>query len=156
VLFSVVQISRRDPSYLSFHVLGWAPGLTRTQQKLHPCSGAWFWIVVAVPSWDNHSVHHNISLGGSIPTPSGSVGPLRASFGFLCIDKSEICIHLLNPPLEPSYHGKYRAPLRAVVHPIYMSCYDSYAWETPVCRCISSCSVLHLAYWWVMLWSLRS
>ena len=50
---------------------------------------------------DDHSVHHNISLGVALPTPSRSVGPLRASSRFLCIDKSEICLHLLNPQLEP-------------------------------------------------------
>ena len=72
-----------------------------------------------------HSARQNISLGVALPTPSCSVGPLSASSGFLCNDKSEICVHHLNPRLEPQYHGKCSAPLHAVVHPIYMSCYDS-------------------------------
>jgi len=139
-----------------FHVLWWAPGLTRTRRKLHPRSGAWLRKVVSVATGDDHSAHNNISLGDALPTPSRSVGPLHASSGFLCIDKSEICIHLLNPQLEPWYHGKYRAPLRAVVHPIYTSCYDSYTWETPECSCILSHGALRLGYCRVMLWSLWS
>ena len=76
---------------------------------------------------DAHSARHNTSLGVALPTPSRSVNPLRASCGFQCIDTSEICVHHLNPQLEPEKPGKYRAPSRAVVHQIYMSCYDSYA-----------------------------
>jgi hypothetical protein len=49
---------------------------------------------------DDHSVHHNISLGVGLPTPSRSVGPRRASSGFLCIDKSEIYVHHLNLDLN--------------------------------------------------------
>jgi len=127
-LFSLVQISRRDPSYQSYQVLWWAPELTSTQRKLHPRSGVWFWIVIAVATGDAHSAHHNTSPGIALPTPSRSVDPLHASSRFLCIDTSVICLHLLNPQLEPWYHVKCRAPLRAVVHAIYTSCYDSYAW----------------------------
>jgi hypothetical protein len=36
VCFSLVDISRLDPSYQSFHVLWWVPGLTSTQRKLDP------------------------------------------------------------------------------------------------------------------------
>ena len=101
VLVSLVQISRLDPSYPSFPVLWWAPWLTSTQRKLHPRFGVWFWIVVAVARGDAHSARHNTSPGVALPTPSRSVDPLRASSGFLCIDTSEICVHLLNPQLEP-------------------------------------------------------
>ena len=83
------------------------------------------WIVVAVATGDTDSAHHNISLGVALHTPSRSVNPLRANSGFLCISTSEICVQLLNPQHEPKYHGKYRAPLLAVVRPIYRSCYDS-------------------------------
>jgi len=31
------------------------------------------------------------------------------------------------PQLEPEYHDKYKVQLHAVVHPIYTSCYESYA-----------------------------
>jgi len=91
----------RDPSYTSFPVLWWAPGLTSTQRKLHPRFGPWFWIVVAVATGDAHSACHNTSPCVALPTPSHSVDPLRASSGFLCIDISEICVHHLNPQLEP-------------------------------------------------------
>jgi hypothetical protein len=48
-----------------------------------------------------HSARHNASPGVALPTPSRSVDPLRASSGFLVIDTSEICVHHLNPQLEP-------------------------------------------------------
>jgi hypothetical protein len=76
---------------------------------------------------DAHSAQHNTSPGVALPTPSRSVDPLHASSGFLCIETSEISVHLLNPQLEPAYPGKYRVLLRAVVHPIYTSCYNFYA-----------------------------
>jgi hypothetical protein len=57
-------------------------------------------MVVAVAMGDVHSAHNDISLCIALPTPSRSVDPLHASSGFLCINKSEICIHLLNPQLE--------------------------------------------------------
>jgi hypothetical protein len=50
---------------------------------------------------DALSARHNSSLGVVLPTPSCSVNPLRASSGFLCIDSSEICVHLLNPQHQP-------------------------------------------------------
>jgi len=59
------------------------------------------WIVVAVATGDGHSARHNTSPGVALPTLSRSVDPLRASSGFLCIDTSEIWVHLLNPQLEP-------------------------------------------------------
>jgi len=101
VLFSVVQISRPDPSYPSFQVLWWALGLTSTQRKLHPRFGVWFWMVIAVATRDAHSARYNTSPGVALPTTSRSVNPLRASSGFLCIDTSEICVHQLNPLVEP-------------------------------------------------------
>jgi hypothetical protein len=61
-----------------------------------------------------------------LPTPSHSVDHLCVRSGFMCIDPSEISVHHLIPQLEPENHGKYRGPLRGVVHPIYTSCYDSY------------------------------
>jgi len=76
---------------------------------------------------DDHSANHNTALADALPTPSCSVGPLRPISGVLCIDKSEMCVHLRNPQLKPQYHGKYTAPLLAVVHLVYTSCYDSYA-----------------------------
>jgi len=88
VLFSLVQIARRDPSYPRFQVLWRAPGLTSTQRKLHRGLGAWVWIVVAVVTKDAHSACHNTSRGIALPTPSHSVGPLRASSDILCIDTS--------------------------------------------------------------------
>ena len=69
---------------------------------------------------DDHSAHHNASLAVALPTPWHSVCPLCPSSGFLFINASEICIHLLNSQLEPEYHGKYRAPMHAIVHPMYM------------------------------------
>jgi len=156
VQFSVVQISRRDSSWPRFQVLWCAPGLPNTQRMLHPRSGGGFWIVVVVATGDNHTAHYFTSLGIALPTPSCTVGPLRASSGCLCIDNSEIYVHLRHPQLEPWYHGKYRAPLSAVVHPIYTLSYDSYPWYTPACRCILSHSELRLAYCRVMLWCLWS
>jgi hypothetical protein len=50
---------------------------------------------------DDHSAHDKISLGIDLPTPSRSVGPLRASSGFQCINESEICVHHQNPQVEP-------------------------------------------------------
>jgi len=99
--FSHVQIWRRDPSYPRFQVLWWAPGRTSPQEKLHSRLGAWFWTVIAVAMGDAHSARHNTSLGIALPTPSHHVNPLHAGSGFLCIDTSEICVHLLNPQLEP-------------------------------------------------------
>jgi hypothetical protein len=48
-----------------------------------------------------HSARHNTSPGVTLPKPSNSIDPLRASPGFLYINTSEICIHLLNSELEP-------------------------------------------------------
>ena len=63
-----------------------------------------FWrlicIVIAVATGDAHSARHDTSPGVASPTPSHSVDPICASFGFLCIGTSEICIHLLNSQLE--------------------------------------------------------
>ena len=89
-------------------------------------------------------MRYNTSLGVALPTPSRSVDPLHAISGFLCIDTSEICVHLLYPQLETSYWGKYRAPLCAVVHPIYTSGYDSYVINSRIPlyiagRCVASC-----------------
>ena len=103
--FSHVQISRQDPSYPSFQVLWCMPGLTRTQQKLDPRFWAWWWIVLAVSTGDTHSALHNTSLGVMVRLPSHFVEPLCTSFGFQCIDISQICVHLLNPELEPWWHG---------------------------------------------------
>ena len=101
VLFSLVQISSRNPSYPSIQVLWWAPVLTSTQRKLHPHLGACFWLVVAVAMGDTQSGCHNTSPGIALPTPSHYVNPLCTSSAFLCIDTSEICVYLLNPHLEP-------------------------------------------------------
>ena len=101
VLFSHEQNSRQDPSYLSFPVLWWAPGLTITQRKLHPRFGAWFWIVIAVATRDAYSARHNTSLGFTLPTPSRSVDPHCTSSGFLCIDTFEMCVPLPHTQLEP-------------------------------------------------------
>ena len=156
VLFSPVQISRWDPSYPGFQILWWVPVLTSTQWKLHPRSGDGFWIVAAVATGETHSERHNTSLGIAIPTPSHYVGPIHPSCSFLCIDKSAICIHHLNPQHKPDYHGKYRARLLADVHPIDMSCYDSYAWWDPMRYCILSHGALRFAYCQGILWSLCS
>jgi hypothetical protein len=83
---------------------------------------------------DAHSACHNSSPGVALPISSCPVDPLCASSGFLCIDKSEIRVYHLNPQLELQYHGKYRAPLRAVDDPIHKSCYDWYASDTPACH----------------------
>jgi hypothetical protein len=72
-----------------------------------------------------HLAGHNTSPGVGLPTPSRSVYLLCASSIFLCIDISEICVHPLNPQLEPYDHRKYTAPFHAVVHLIYTSCYNS-------------------------------
>jgi len=96
VLFSLVKILRWDPSYQSFQVLWWAPGLTSTQRKLHPRLGVWLSIVIAVATGDSHSVCHNTSPGIALPTPSRSIDPLCASSGFLCIDPSGIWVHHWN------------------------------------------------------------
>ena len=98
--FLTCTIARWDPSYPSFHILWWAPGLISTHRKLHPCLEGWFWIVVAVDIGDAHSAPHNTYPGIALSTPSHSVSPLRASSGSLCIDTSEICVHLQNPVLE--------------------------------------------------------
>jgi len=90
--FSPVQISRRDPSYPSFQVLWWAPGLSSIQWNLHPRLGVWLWIVVSAATRDAHSVHHNTSTCVALPTPRRSVDPLHTSSGFLFIDTSEICV----------------------------------------------------------------
>jgi hypothetical protein len=124
--FSLLQLSRRDPSYPSFQVVWLAPGLISTQRKLHPCYRAWFWMVIAVTMADVHSACYNCSPDIVLPTPSHSIDPLRASPCFLFIDTSEICTHHLNPQLKPYYQSIYRAPLHEVVHPICMSCYNSY------------------------------
>ena len=142
---------RRDPSHPSFHVLFWAPGLTSTQRKLDPHLGAWAWIVVAAAMGDAYSVCQNTSLGVALPTPSRSVDPLCASSAFLCIDTSEIWIHLLKPQLQPWYHRKCKVPLRAAVHPIYTSYYDTYAWSTPMCHCKVPRGALRLTYCCIML-----
>jgi len=42
-----------------------------------------------------------MSPGVALPTPSHSVGSVSASDGFLCINTSETCLHLLNLQLEP-------------------------------------------------------
>jgi len=152
-LSSPVQISRQDLSYRSIQVLRWATGLTSTPQKLHCQIEASFWILVAAATEDALSACHNTSLSIALPIASCSVDPLSARSSFLCIDTSEICIYHLNPWLEPKSHGKYKAPLRAVVHPISMSCSDSYAWYTLAWCCMLSSSALRLAYCWVMLWS---
>jgi hypothetical protein len=76
---------------------------------------------------DPQSARHNTFPGVALRTPSHSVHLRCATSGFLCIDTFEICGHHLNPQLEPEYDGECRAPLRAVVHPIYSSYYDSYA-----------------------------
>jgi len=100
VLFSLVQISRRDPSHPRFKVLWWAPGLTMTQRKLHPYVGDSYLIVVAVATENVYSARHNTSQGIGLLTPSCLVNPLNAISGFLCIDTSQICVHHLNPRLE--------------------------------------------------------
>jgi len=51
------------PSYLSFQVLWWAPGLPSTQRNLHPDLGAWFSIVIAVATAVTHAARHNTSVG---------------------------------------------------------------------------------------------
>jgi len=153
VLFSLEQISRQDQSYSSLRVLWWAPRLTSTQQKLHPCLGDWFWKVLAVATGDAYSAIHNTSPGVAFPIPSHFVDPLCGSSSFLCIHTPEICVRQSNIQLKLLYHGKSRAPLHAVVHPIYMSCDDSYGWEIPrCCRILPRC-VLHLVYCRVKLWS---
>jgi len=76
---------------------------------------------------DAHLECDNTSPGVALPTLSSSIDPIHASSGFLSIDTCEICVRHLNLQLEPYYHGKYKASLRAVVQPIYMSCYDLYA-----------------------------
>ena len=48
-----------------------------------------------------HSERHNTSPGVALPTHSRSDNPLRASSGILCVDRSEICVHLLNHQVEP-------------------------------------------------------
>jgi hypothetical protein len=50
---------------------------------------------------DAHLARQNTSPGVALPTPSHLVNPLCASSGFLCIDISEVCVHYLNPQLEP-------------------------------------------------------
>ena len=154
--FSLVQISRRDTSYSSCPVFWLAPNITSTQRNLNPRFGAWFWIIITVGKRDAHSAHHNTCPGVALSTRSRSIVPLCAKSGILCINKSEICIHLLNPQLAPSYYGKSIAPLHAVVHPIYTSCYDSYAVLPPACCCVLPRSVLRSAYCRVILWSLWS
>jgi hypothetical protein len=106
VIFWFVQILRRIPSFPSLQVLLSAPKLTSTQRKVHPRFRVWFRLVVAVATGDTHSARHNTSPGVALPTPSRSVDPLHASFGFLCIDTSEICVRLLIPQQEPTSQGK--------------------------------------------------
>jgi len=84
--FSGIVVSARDNQY-------------STQS---PSSfGAWFWMLVVVATGDAHSVRHNTSPGIALPTSSHSVDPLCRSSSFLCIDPSEIFVHLLNSQLEP-------------------------------------------------------
>jgi len=66
VIFPIVQISRRDPSYPSFQVLWWVPGGTSTHSKLIPRLGVWCWIVVAVATGDSHSARDNTSPWGCL------------------------------------------------------------------------------------------
>jgi hypothetical protein len=117
-----VKMLRQNPRYPSVQVLWAAPGLSTTQRKVHHCLVASFPIVVEVGTRDAHSARRNTSPGVASPTPCCSVHPILATSGFLCIDTSEIYVHILNPQLEPLYHGIYRAPVLAVVHPIYTSC----------------------------------
>ena len=77
--------------------------------------------------------------------PSYSVSPLRNRTGSLCINQSGMSVQILFPQLEPEYCGKYRALLRAVVHPIHTSCYDSSAWDSTAHRCRLSCGALRRA-----------
>jgi len=62
---------------------------------------SWYLIVIAVATGNDHSAHHYTLRGVALPTPSRSIGPFSASYGFLGIDKSEKCIHFLNRQLEP-------------------------------------------------------
>jgi hypothetical protein len=66
--------------------LGWAPGLTSTEWKLHPCLECWFCIVLAVAMGVGDSARHNTSPGRALHIPSRSVNLIPASSGFLCID----------------------------------------------------------------------
>ena len=50
---------------------------------------------------DAHSARHNTSPDIPLPTDSRSIDPLRTSSVFLRIDTSVICVHHLNPQLEP-------------------------------------------------------
>ena len=60
-----------------------------------------FWILVPVTMGDAHSACQNPSQGIAVPIPSNSVDPIRARSCFMCIDTSQIQVHLLNPQLEP-------------------------------------------------------
>ena len=147
MFLSLVQISWWDPSYLSLLLLCWAPGQTKTQRKLHPRFSVWCQIVVVVAMEGIHSVCHTISMGVAVPTPSRPVDLRCARSGFLCIDTSERCVHHPNPQHEPYFYGKYRAPLCAVVNPIYTSGYNSYTWYTPGWHWLLPCGAFCHAYY---------
>jgi len=112
-VFSLVRSSRRDRMYPSCHVLWSAPGLTSTQRKFHPCWGGRCWIVIAVATMDAHSAHITTSLDFALPNPSRSVGQLCTSSRFLCVDKSQICVHLqtLNMNLNTMVNTKLHCML---------------------------------------------
>jgi hypothetical protein len=50
---------------------------------------------------DANSARLNASPGVALPIPCRSIHPLRASSWFWCINTSQICVHHLNPALEP-------------------------------------------------------